>query len=136
MRALLVAGYDSYAAAFGTAGSNAQVLLLLDIHNYGFLIAQIFFGLWLVPLGYLAYKSGMFPKALGVVLIVGGACFLVDMVARFLVPDVGERIHTFISIPPTIAEIWMVGYLLVKGVNVSPPADRAPVGAEPAPMPA
>jgi hypothetical protein len=40
--ALLVAGDASYVAAFGAAGSNALVLLLLDIHNYGFLIAQIF----------------------------------------------------------------------------------------------
>ena len=50
-----------------------MVLLLLDTQHYGILIAQIFFGLWLVPLGYLAYKSsGMFPKWLGVLLIVGG----------------------------------------------------------------
>lgn len=61
----------SYATALGAAGSRALVLLLLDIHHYGFLIAQIFFGLWLVPFGYLAYKSGMFPKALGIALIVG-----------------------------------------------------------------
>jgi len=33
------------------------------------LVTQIFFGLWLVPLGYLAYRSGMFPKVLGIVLI-------------------------------------------------------------------
>src|SRR6266702_2374666 len=60
-------------AAFGTAGSNALVLLLLDTQHYGILIAQIFFGLWLVPLGYLAYKSaGWFPKWLGVLLVVGG----------------------------------------------------------------
>src|SRR5205823_2711583 len=56
-------------SALGVAVSNAMVLLLLDSQHYGILIAQIFFGLWLVPLGYLAYKSGMFPKALGVVLI-------------------------------------------------------------------
>src|SRR6266550_7067526 len=50
-------------AALGTAGSNALVLLLLDTQHYGTLIAQVFFGLWLVPLGYLAYKSsGMFPR--------------------------------------------------------------------------
>ena len=48
-----------------------MVLLLLDAQHYGILVAQIFFGLWLVPLGYLAYKSGMFPRALGVTLIVG-----------------------------------------------------------------
>ncbi len=58
-------------AAFGTAGSNALALLLVDAHHYGILIAQVFFGLWLVPLGYLAYRSGWFPKTLGVALIVG-----------------------------------------------------------------
>jgi hypothetical protein len=116
--ALLVAGDGSYVAAFGAAGSNALVMLLLDMHHYGFLIAQIFFGLWLVPLGYLAYRSGMFPKALGVVLIVGGVSYLVDMLAAFLVPDLGKQIHAFLAIPPTIAEIWTLGYLLVRGVKV------------------
>jgi hypothetical protein len=116
--AVLVATDGSYVAAFGTAGAHALVLLLLDMHHYGFLIAQIFFGLWLVPLGYLAYTSGMFPKALGVVLIAGGLAYLVDMLAAFLVPDVGTHIHGFLAIPPTIAEIWMLGYLLVKGVKV------------------
>jgi hypothetical protein len=88
-------------------------------------IAQIFFGLWLVPLGYLAYTSGLFPKALGVVLIVGGVSYLVDMLAAFLVPDFGTQIHGFLAIPPTIAEIWMLGYLLVKGVKV--PAQGTPI---------
>ena len=82
------------------------MLLLLDTQHYGILIAQIFFGLWLVPLGYLAYKlSGMFPKWLGVLLIVGGVCYLVDLLALFLVPDIGQTIHTFIVIPSAIAEI-------------------------------
>ena len=114
---LRIATDNAYAAAFGNAGSNALVLLLLDIHHYGFLIAQIFFGLWLVPLGYLAYKSGMFPKALGVALIAGGACYLVGMLAVFLIPDLGEKINTFVTIPSAIAEIWMLGYLLVIGVR-------------------
>lgn len=103
--ALLVATDVSYVAAFGAEGSKALVLLLLDMHHYGFLIAQIFFGLWLVPLGYLAFKSGMFPKALGVVLIVAGASYLVDMLAAFLVPDLAESIHGVFAIPPTIAEV-------------------------------
>lgn len=116
--ALLVATDTSYVTAFGAAGSNALVLLLLDMHHYGFLIAQIFFGLWLLPLGYLAYKSGMFPRALGIVLIVGGVCYLVDMLAKFLAPDFGATVSSFLVIAPTTAEIWMVGYLLVKGVKV------------------
>ena len=111
-------------AAFGTGGSNALVLLLLDTQHYGLLIAQIFFGLWLVPLGYLAYKSGMFPKALGVLLGVGGACYLVDMLAAFLVPDFGKAIHGYVTIPSALAEIWMVGYLLVVGVKTKKSDDR------------
>src|SRR5215213_4897310 len=124
---LQVATNGSYLAAFGTAGVNALVLLLLDIQHYGLLIAQIFFGLWLVPLGYLAYKSGLFPKSLGVVLIVGGLCYLVDLLAAFLVPEFGQMIHGFVVIPCAIAEIWMVLYLLVKGVKV--PAHGTPTAS-------
>jgi Domain of unknown function (DUF4386) len=131
--ALLVATDGSYAAAFGAAGSNALVMLLLDMHHYGFLIAQIFFGLWLVPLGYLAYRSGVFPKALGVVLIMGGVSYLVDMLAAFLVPDLGKQIHGLLAIPPTIAEIWMLGYLLVKGVKVPARGTLRQLSGVPAP---
>lgn len=126
--ALLVATERSYAAAFGT-GSSALVLLLLDMHHYGFLVAQIFFGLWLVPLGYLAYTSGMFPKALGALLVVGGVCYLVGLLAVYLIPASGSAINAFITIPSAVAELWMVGYLLVIGVRSSPPTGRAAVAS-------
>ena len=116
--------FESLRVATGEVGpaSNSLALLLLDTQHYGVLIAQVFFGLWLVPLGYLAYKSGWFPKALGVLLIVGGACYLVDTLALFLAPDFGKTISTFVVIPSTIAEVWMVGYLLVIGVRTAKPA--------------
>ncbi len=63
--AVRVATDASYDAAFGAAGSKALVLVLLELHHYGFLVAQIFFGLWLVPLAYLAWTSGMFPGCWG-----------------------------------------------------------------------
>ena len=119
---LRVATDSSYAAAFGTAGSNALVLLLLDTQHYGTLIAQVFFGLWLVPIGYLAYKSsGLIPKWLGILLMVGATCYIVDLLAMFLVPDLGQKIGSFIIIPSAIAEITMLAYLLVFGVRVSKP---------------
>jgi Domain of unknown function (DUF4386) len=121
---LRVATDSSYAAAFGAAGSNAIVLLLLDIQHYGTLAAQVFFGLWLAPLGYLAYKSGLFPKALGVVLVAATVSYLLDVLAAFLVPDLATLIHPFLIIVPIIAEIWMLLYLLVKGVRA--PAQGAP----------
>ena len=113
-------------ASLGPAGSHAMVLLLLDTQHYGFLIAQIFFGLWLVPLGYLAWKSGMFPKVLGVLLIAGGACYLVGTLAAFLAPTSGQQINTFITIPSAIAEICMVVYLLMIGVRTAQPDERMP----------
>jgi len=114
---LRIATDTTYAAAFGIAGSNAIVLLLLDMQHYGTLIAQVFFGLWLIPLGYLCYKSGMFPKWLGVVLITGGICYIIDLLAAFLIPDFGQKIHGFVTIPSAIAEISMVLYLLMMGVK-------------------
>jgi hypothetical protein len=105
--------------AFGAAGSNALVLLLLDAQHYGLLVAQIFFGLWLAPLGYLAYRSGWFPKALGVVLIAAAASYLVDFLAAFLFPDLGKAIHGFAAILPAVAEPSMVLWLLVVGVKTS-----------------
>ena len=47
------------------------------------------------------------------------------MLAAFLAPDVGTQIHGFLAIAPTIAEIWILGYLLVKGVKV--PAQGTPI---------
>ena len=93
------------------------MLLLLDLHHYGFLIAQIFFGLWLVPLGYPAYRSAMFPKAIGAGLVIGGICYLVGLLAVFLLPEVGERINSIVTIPSTIAEVSMLLYLLVVGAK-------------------
>jgi hypothetical protein len=124
-----VATTPSYVTAFGAAGSSSLVLLLLDLHHYGFLVAQIFFGLWLVPLGYLAHKSGMFPKVLGVLLVVGGACYLVGLLAVLLFPDRGEGINVVVTIPSAIAEIAMVFYLLVVGVRRQSDAASAPVSA-------
>jgi hypothetical protein len=126
---LQVATNGFYATAFGAAGSQALVLLLLDIQHYGTLAAQVFFGLWLAPLGYLAYKSGLFPRALGVVLIAATVSYLADLLAAFLLPDLAKQIHPFLIVVPAIAEIWMVLYLLVVGVRAPREADSAPAAA-------
>jgi hypothetical protein len=62
LAALIVATDNSYAVALGTGGSDALALLLLAMHASGYKIAQLFFGLWLLPLGYFVYRSGIFPR--------------------------------------------------------------------------
>jgi hypothetical protein len=121
LEALRVATGAVDLGALGAGGSSAMVLLLVDMQHYGLLAAQIFFGLWLAPLGYLAYRSGWFPKALGVVLVAAAASYIVDLLAAFLAPDVARSIHGFATILPAIAEPAMVLYLLVIGVWIKEP---------------
>jgi hypothetical protein len=120
-------------AAIGSVGSNALALLMLDLQHYGYAIAGIFFGLWLMPLGYLGLKSAMFPKALGIVLIVGGASYLVDTLAAFVAPELTATIHPLAALLGGVAEISTLGYLLVKGVRSPSQIDR-PSSATPAPV--
>jgi hypothetical protein len=121
-----VATGSSYAAALGTGGANALVLMLLDAQHYGLSIASVFMGLWLVPLGYLAYRSGLFPKALGVALLVVCVCYHANLLAAFLAPDLGTIIHGYLSIPIWVFELWMVLYLLLIGVRTVKPDVRTP----------
>jgi hypothetical protein len=116
--ALRVATDDTYAAALGRPGSDALTLVLVEMQSYGFSLAGVLFGLWLLPLGYLAYVSGQFPRPLGVVLMVACCSYLIDTVATFLVPGLPETFSTVVTLPAAVAELWMVGYLLTVGVRL------------------
>jgi len=110
----------------GAQGAQAVALLLLDAQHYGLLAAQVFFGLWLIPLAYLALASRRFPRPLGALLVVAGACYVVDVVTAVLVPAFNASIHLSVVAPcTTAAELWMVGYLLTVGVR-----SRESVGAD------
>ena len=124
--ALQVATTDTYAAAFGPVGSDAIALLLLEIEHYGIRVAQVFFALWLTPLGYLAYKSRLFPKPLAIMLVVATVSYLADVVVAFVLPDLVDRVHVLLSIAPGIAEVWMVLYLLIIGVRTPQAPPRRP----------
>jgi len=103
------------------------VLMLLDAQHYGLSSASVFMGLWLVPLGYLAYKSGLFPKVLGVALVVVCVCYHAKLLAAFLAPDLWTISQNYLSIPIWVFELWMVLYLLVIGVRTAKPGVRTPV---------
>lgn len=125
--AVLVATETAYATAFGPGGSDALVLLLLDLQHNGYLIAQIFFGLWLFPLGLLAYRSGLFPKLIGSALMVGSAAYVLDVPLQFLAPDFAVAVSPVVIVPIVIlAEVSMLAYLLIKGVR-RPAGDSPPV---------
>jgi hypothetical protein len=72
----------------------SQVMFFLNLHTYGVLIAQIFWGLWLFPLGFLVFKSGYIPRILGVLLIIAGVGYLIGAVPALLSPDTALRCNS------------------------------------------
>jgi hypothetical protein len=100
-------------------GLYGQVKLFLDLHRFGNLIAGLFFGLWLLPLGLLVFRSGFFPRILGIFLMFGSPGYLVLFVQAFLFPG-AER--TLWSNPLLIlthaSELALMLWLLIRGLNV------------------
>jgi hypothetical protein len=110
---LLLSGAD-YLAAINAEQLHAQVMFHLDLHRYGIYIAQIFWGLWLLPFGYLVFKSGFLPRFLGVLLMIGCLGHLADVIAALVFSNREVTVSQFTSIGEFLFPLWLV----VKGVSV------------------
>jgi hypothetical protein len=85
------------------------------------MIAYIFWGLWLLPLGYLVFKSGYLPRILGILLMISCFGYLIDFFTFFLFPNFDVAINMFTG----WAELLLCLWLLIKGVNVEQWEKRA-----------
>jgi hypothetical protein len=93
-------------------------MLMLKNYNNGLLIAQVFWGLWLFPFGYLVYKSNFLPKVLGVFLMLGCVGYVLNVLGRTVIPDFSEyALSGYITLPATIGEIGICLWLLIFGVR-------------------
>ena len=100
--------------AFTPAQLHAAVMLFIDLREKGILVAQVFMGLWLLPLGCLVFKSGFLPKLLGILVLIAGAGYLIDWSTQLLfqgIPTVSQ--FTFIG------ELLLALWLLIRGVDVA-----------------
>ncbi len=104
------------------ATSAGQAQLLYDLNGAAFTLGALFFGLWLMPMGWLALRSGYMPRPLGWLLLGGGVGYVLSLVVAVTLPDATAAVSALV-IPATIGEIWMVGHLLVKGVSDRTAAD-------------
>src|SRR6185436_564256 len=114
----------SYLAVFSTAQLQALALLFLEAHHYGFAIGIAFFTVHVFILGYLIFKSGFFPKVLGVLFTVAAVGYLIDSFGQLLVANYGAT-PAFIALTIVIAEIAFPLWLLIKGVNAAQWGKRA-----------
>lgn len=92
-----------------------QVMLLLRSYNNGVGLVQVFWGLWLFPFGYLAFKCGFIPKILGVALMIGCFGWLAFFFGFVICPD--ADIPGFVRKPATFGEILTGLWLLLMGAR-------------------
>ncbi|MHB9033414.1 MAG: DUF4386 domain-containing protein, partial [Anaerolineae bacterium] len=117
---LLVFNGADYLRAFQPQQLQAQALLLINLYKTGNVIAQIPYGFWLFPLGYLVGRSGVLPKILGILLIADGFGLLIYVIQFFFMPEFTAM--TFISGPlGFIAECGLALWLLIIGVRAHRP---------------
>ena len=115
--ALLQGDAASHMQAYSAAQLEGLAYLSINVYKTGWVTAQLFFGTWLFPLGYLVYKSGYLPRFLGVLLVLDGFAVLVWFLQALLLPAY-NAIHYPGLVVSLIAELGLGLWLLVKGVKV------------------
>jgi hypothetical protein len=91
-------------------------LLLYDLNTAAWGVGSLFFGLWLIPMGWLAMRSGFMPRPLGWILIAGGVGYILSAYASHLVSD-ADVLADALTVPAAIGEFWIIAYLLIIGVR-------------------
>lgn len=106
----------NHLAVLKTLNNSELLELFLYLHKMGVVIAAIFWGLWLFPLGYLVYKSGYFPKILGPIVIIGGIGYLAGSFIKILFPA-AENIINGCEIM-TFGEVIFLAWLVFLGAKI------------------
>ena len=118
----LLLGDASYRIALGPDATEALALFFLQAHGYGYLIAGAFFGVSLLLLGWLVFRAEYLPRALGVLLALAGAGYLVESFGTVVYPAGGPLFTWIVMVPAVLGEVGLALWLVVKGVD----ADRFP----------
>src|SRR6266480_3604281 len=109
-------------SVFDKPQRDALVLLFLRLHHAQIVAAEILWGLWLFPMGALAYKSRFLPRFIGVWLIINGVAYIVLSLTGLFFPDYQDKVFAY-SQPALFGELAIMLWLVIKGA--SPPEPLA-----------
>ena len=90
----------------------------LELQTIGFNLSLVFFGFYCLSIGYLVFKSTFLSRTIGVLLAIGGLCYLTNSFATFLTPGFAAYLFPYIQLPSLIGEGSLCLSLIVIGVNV------------------
>lgn len=115
---VILAASAMWLSALDVAINNGQAelsQLLFTIHENLWLVGKLFFGLWLLPMAYMA-NAMKFPKAMVWFLVLGGVGYILSTFTAVLLPE-QTSLTEALPIAATVGEFWMIGYLLFKPVK-------------------
>lgn len=102
--ALVVARAPKYLAAFDQQQREGLVSLFLRLHSYGVVVNEMFWGLWLLPLGALILKSRLMPRFVAIWLFLNGGAYVLLSVLGILSPSLEAKVSGFLF-PLLLGEI-------------------------------
>jgi hypothetical protein len=115
---VLIRGSD-FLTIFDKPQRDALAMLFLNLHSRGLVVAEMFWGLWLFPLGLLVYRSRFLPRFLGAWLVLAGFAWVVLSLTGILLPQYQSKVDSY-SQPAFFGEIAFMLWLAIKGAK--PPA--------------
>jgi Domain of unknown function (DUF4386) len=113
----LLSGAD-YLKSFEPQQLHVLAYLSAKVFEYGFGVSLVVFGCACLVTGYLIFKSGFWPKTIGLLIQLAGLCYLINSFALILAPDVAGMLFPGILLPSFIGEASFCLWLIVMGVNV------------------
>ena len=122
--ALVLVSGASFLSAFEKGQLDALAYLFLRLHGQGFIVAQIFWGLWLFPFGILVIRSGFIPRFLGYLLFIAASGYLASSFTSLLLPSYRHLVDQFAMVLEA-GELPIIFWLLIWGAKV--PLDRPPL---------
>jgi len=128
---LMLLGGGHYLSVFTTEQLQALAYMPLDSQAISYDIQQVIYACYLLAAGYLVFRSTFLPRILGVLLAIGGLCYLTNSFATFLAPMFAAGLFPYIQVPSGVAELSLCLWLLVIGVNVSRWEQQASKASEP-----
>ena len=114
-----------FLSVFDKPQRDALAMLFLGLHRQGLAVDEIFWGLWLFPFGVLVMRSGFLPRILGVLLIVNGFAYVAASLTSLLLPSYTDVVFRALQ-PALLGELWIMLWLLIKGVKVQALEASAP----------